>query len=147
MNSSFPNRWSFSYLKFTKYVTNIIAEPKYKYGQQEQVTVRNHRLGTVSIKILAHTEQSCCVCVMLMSYYETPYLCPVKVVAYWPFYFLVYGIQTWYVLVYGIWGSLFQHIKFSKAFTLENLKKNIFHFWHISRFIFLLMAYGNPQSP
>ena len=38
MNSSFPNRWSFSYLKFTKYVTNITAEPKYKYGQQEQVT-------------------------------------------------------------------------------------------------------------
>ena len=36
MNSSFPNRWSFSYLKFTKYVTNIIAEPKYKYRQQEQ---------------------------------------------------------------------------------------------------------------
>ena len=27
MNSSFPNRWSFSYLKFTKYVTNIIAKP------------------------------------------------------------------------------------------------------------------------
>ena len=42
MNSSFPNRWSFSFLKFTKYVTNIIAEPKKKYGQQEQVTVRNH---------------------------------------------------------------------------------------------------------
>ena len=42
MHSSFPNRWSFSYLKFTKYVTNIIAEPKYKYRQQEQVTVRNH---------------------------------------------------------------------------------------------------------
>ena len=41
MNSSFPNRWSFSYLKFTKYVTNIIAESKYEYGQQEQVTVRN----------------------------------------------------------------------------------------------------------
>ena len=38
MNSSFPIRWSFSYLKLTKYVTNIIAEPKYKYGQQEQVT-------------------------------------------------------------------------------------------------------------
>ena len=33
MNSSFPNRWSFSYLNFTKYVTNIIDEPKYKYGQ------------------------------------------------------------------------------------------------------------------
>ena len=44
MNSSFPNRWSFSYLKFTKYVTYIIAEPKYKYGQQEQVTVRKHKL-------------------------------------------------------------------------------------------------------
>ena len=39
MNSSSPNRWSFSYLKFTKYVTNIIAGPKYKYGQQEQVTI------------------------------------------------------------------------------------------------------------
>ena len=46
MNSSFPNRWSFSYLKFTKYVTNIIAEPKYKYGQQEQVKVRNHNRST-----------------------------------------------------------------------------------------------------
>ena len=42
----FPNRWSFSYLKFTKYVTNIIAEPKYKYGQQEQITVRNHNRST-----------------------------------------------------------------------------------------------------
>ena len=46
MNSTFPNRWSFSYLKFTKYVTNIIAEPKYKYGQQEQVIVRNHNRST-----------------------------------------------------------------------------------------------------
>ena len=46
MNSSFPNRWSFSYLKFTKYVINIIAEPKYKYGKQEQVTVRNHKRST-----------------------------------------------------------------------------------------------------
>ena len=27
---------------YQKYVTNIIAQPKYKYGQQEQVTVRNH---------------------------------------------------------------------------------------------------------
>ena len=44
MNSFFPNRWSISYLKFTKYVTNIIAEPKYKYGQQEQVTIRNHNV-------------------------------------------------------------------------------------------------------
>ena len=35
-----------SYLKFTKYVTNIIAEPKYKYGQQEQVTIRNHNRST-----------------------------------------------------------------------------------------------------
>ena len=46
MNSSFPNRWSFSYLKFTKYVTNIIDEPKYKYGQQEQVKVKNHNRST-----------------------------------------------------------------------------------------------------
>ena len=41
--SSFPDRWSFSYLK---YVTSIIVEPKYKYGQQEQVTVRNHNRST-----------------------------------------------------------------------------------------------------
>ena len=32
--------------KFTKYVSNIIAEPKYKYGQQEQVTVRTHNRST-----------------------------------------------------------------------------------------------------
>ena len=43
---SFPNRWSFSYLKFTKYVINIIAKPKYKYRHQEQVTVRNHNRST-----------------------------------------------------------------------------------------------------
>ena len=56
MNSFFSITGSFSYLKFTKYVTNIIAEPKYKYGQQEQVTSKEpqqkYRLGTVSIKIL-----------------------------------------------------------------------------------------------
>ena len=43
MNSSFLDRWSFIYLK---YVTNIIGEPKYKYGQQEQVTVRNRNRST-----------------------------------------------------------------------------------------------------
>ena len=42
MNSSFPDRWSFSYLNLTKCVTHIIGKPKYKYGQQEQVTVRSH---------------------------------------------------------------------------------------------------------
>ena len=36
MNSSFPNKWSFSYLKFTICAINIIAEPKYKHRQQEQ---------------------------------------------------------------------------------------------------------------
>ena len=36
----------FSYLKFTKYVTNIIVEPKYKYRHQEQVTVRNYNRST-----------------------------------------------------------------------------------------------------
>ena len=44
--SSFPDRWSFNYLKFSKYVTNIMAEPKYKYEQQDQVTVRNHNRST-----------------------------------------------------------------------------------------------------
>ena len=39
-------RWAKQQTKFTKYVTNIIDEPKYKYGQQEQVTERNHNRGT-----------------------------------------------------------------------------------------------------
>ena len=52
MNSSFPDRWSFNYLK---YVTNIIAEPKYKYGQQEQVTGRNHnRITALELSVLKY---------------------------------------------------------------------------------------------
>ena len=46
MNSSLPDRWSDIQLPKLKYVTHIIGEPKYKYGQQEQVTVRNHNRGT-----------------------------------------------------------------------------------------------------
>ena len=34
-------------IQLPKYVTHIIGEPKYKYGQQEQVTVRNHNRSTV----------------------------------------------------------------------------------------------------
>ena len=56
MNSSFPNRWSFSYLKFTKYATNIIAEPKYKIRtartSNSKEPQQKYRPGTVSIKIL-----------------------------------------------------------------------------------------------
>ena len=33
-------------IQVPKYVTNIIAEPKYKYGQQKQVTLRNHDRST-----------------------------------------------------------------------------------------------------
>ena len=33
-------------IQLPKYVTHIISEPKYKYGQQEQVTVRNHNRST-----------------------------------------------------------------------------------------------------
>ena len=54
MNSSFPNRWSFSYLKFTKCVTNIIAEPKYKNRHQEQVTVRNHNRSRSFVSAKKH---------------------------------------------------------------------------------------------
>ena len=56
MNSSFPNRWSFSYLKFTKYVTNIIAEPKYKHGQQEQVTVKFMRFPCAHINSFTYAK-------------------------------------------------------------------------------------------
>ena len=53
MNSSFPNRWSFSYLKFTKYVTNIIAEPKYKYGQQSPGRDEMRKRNFTSLEVLA----------------------------------------------------------------------------------------------
>ena len=33
-------------IQLSKYVTHIIGKPKYKYGQQEQVTVRNHNRST-----------------------------------------------------------------------------------------------------
>ena len=42
MNSSFPDRWPFSYLNVTNTCHSHIGEPKYKYRQQELVTVRNH---------------------------------------------------------------------------------------------------------
>ena len=57
MNSSFPNRWSFSYLKFTKYVTNIIAEPKYKNVQQEKVindTYYKHKASSNDLQVERH---------------------------------------------------------------------------------------------
>ena len=38
----FPKQMVIQLPKFTKYVTNIIAEPKYKYRQQEQVSGRTH---------------------------------------------------------------------------------------------------------
>ena len=34
-------------IQLPKYVTHIIGEPKYKYGQQEQVSVRNHNRSSV----------------------------------------------------------------------------------------------------
>ena len=39
-----------------KYVSHIIGEPKYKYGQQEQVTVRNHNRSTT----LERSVLKCC---------------------------------------------------------------------------------------
>ena len=33
-------------IQLPKYVTHIIGEPTYKYGQQEQVIVRNHNRST-----------------------------------------------------------------------------------------------------
>ena len=38
--------------ELSKYVTNITGEPKYKYGQQEQVTVRNTVLERSVFKYL-----------------------------------------------------------------------------------------------
>ena len=47
----FPKQVLIQLPKIYKYVTNIIAEPKYKYGQQEQVTVRNHNRSTAHYKV------------------------------------------------------------------------------------------------
>ena len=33
-------------IQLPKYVTHILGEPKYKYRQQDQVTVRNHNRST-----------------------------------------------------------------------------------------------------
>ena len=33
-------------IQLPKYVTHIIGVPKYNYGQQEQVAVRNHKRST-----------------------------------------------------------------------------------------------------
>ena len=46
MNSSFPDRWSFSYLKLLKYVANIIAEQKFNtvisnYGKEYSASTGN----------------------------------------------------------------------------------------------------------
>ena len=41
----FP-RHVFIQLPKLKYITHITGEPKYKYGQQEQATVRNHNRST-----------------------------------------------------------------------------------------------------
>ena len=37
--NSFPRQ---VVIQLPKYVIQLIGEPKYKYGQEEQVTVRNH---------------------------------------------------------------------------------------------------------
>ena len=40
--------------------------------------------------------------------------------------------------------NIFQHIKMSKAFTLEKSQKNAFCLWHVRLFILLFMAYAEP---
>ena len=52
MNSSFPNRWSFSYLKFTKYVTNPgsandAVSKRFLYKRIQNLT-NDHSLENVS---------------------------------------------------------------------------------------------------
>ena len=60
------------------------------------------------------------------------------------FVFMTYG--PIYALDYGIWGSLFQHIKVSKApHTGKFEEKYFFCLWHIRQFIFLFMTYGHPH--
>ena len=44
-----------------KYVTYIIAEPKYKYGQQEQVTARNHNRSTALERLVLPEDQWSCI--------------------------------------------------------------------------------------
>ena len=51
----FPKQVVIQLPKIYKYVTNIIAEPKYKYGQQEQVTVRKHNKSTALERSVLNT--------------------------------------------------------------------------------------------
>ena len=62
--------------------------------------------------------------------------------AYRPF---TFSFMT-YKPIYSIPGSPFQHIKFAKAFKPEKLENIPFCLWHIGRFIFLFMAYGNSLT-
>ena len=69
MNSSFPNRWSFSYLKFTKYVTNIIDEPKYKHRQQEHIS-NICKKASRQLGVLKRTGENLCKLGILSLYYS-----------------------------------------------------------------------------
>ena len=67
--------------------------------------------------------------------------------AHRPFYFLFIAYRPLYFwfIVYKAKRSIFQHIKFSRVFTLGNSKK---YFLFIDRSMFLFMTYGDPlQSP
>ena len=53
-----------------KYVTNIIAEPKYKYGQQEQVTVRKNNRSTAKKSIIYEIT---CISLWMIAIFESLY--------------------------------------------------------------------------
>ena len=54
-------------------------------------------------------------------------------------------IRTCKIYIYIIFFFyFFQHIKMSKAFTLEKSQKNAFCLWHVRLFILLFMAYAEP---
>ena len=59
------------------------------------------------------------------------------------YYFLFYLFILFYFFFFFFF-YFFQHIKMSKAFTLEKSQKNAFCLWHVRLFILLFMAYAEP---
>ena len=63
------------------------------------------------------------------------------------FLFCLWHTDQYIFFVYSIWGSLLQQIKFSKAFTLENLEEKYFLFMAYRQIYFLVYGTCIWRSP
>ena len=64
---------------------------------------------------------------------------------YFIFYLFIFFVCLFiYLFIFFFFFYFFQHIKMSKAFTLEKSQKNPYCLWHVRLFILLFMAYAEP---